>query len=302
MKTKTKSTYFIYLASDEINDYYKFGKTDNLERRKNEYNATGTLRPVIFKKTFIFESKDDMDKRENKLSKELDKYIKVAQKNLKGHSASTQKEVFEVNNDSMNIFNRVMKGCTKYIIPPYNYEDFDHEQDVIDLINKYREEGLSDQVIEKLSIKTNAAYRKFTKRQIDDKRVHKIMKVNGKMLSYENKSSLAKRFNKVSKFKQELRLSLNEFYDTFEYDLRVVNTIKEYLKKGITEKEIEKIVLSYHIGYSKLDTDTKKERKKDLIKLNGKMIYWHNKDSISTRIKRYLNLKLLLQHELKKLK
>jgi len=66
---------YLYLASDGVEDFYKFGITNCLNTRLISYNTTEHLRPIEFLKTYEFETYSQARDVETKLRNNLKKYI-----------------------------------------------------------------------------------------------------------------------------------------------------------------------------------------------------------------------------------
>ena len=67
---------YLYLATDGVNDFKKFGIAANANIRLINYNTTEHLRPIYFEKVFVFDSYNDARNAETNLRQNLKKYIR----------------------------------------------------------------------------------------------------------------------------------------------------------------------------------------------------------------------------------
>jgi len=73
---------YLYLATDGVNDFKKFGIAANANIRLINYNTTEHLRPIYFEKVFVFDSYELARNAETNIRQSLKKYIIQTQRNV----------------------------------------------------------------------------------------------------------------------------------------------------------------------------------------------------------------------------
>jgi len=193
---------YLYLASDGVDDYYKFGITNCLNTRLISYNTTEHLRPIKFLETYIFENYADARDIETKLRNGLKKYI----------TQSNHDEIFEVNKESIKIFYKVMDGSTKLnfsnrYIGNVENEYFDYKEKVISLVNEYKQKGIDSKTIENLIFKNKIGYFRENARPriVMEDRIKDLMVVNENMICWDNKPKHSVRINRYYNLEEDLK-------------------------------------------------------------------------------------------------
>jgi hypothetical protein len=197
---------YLYLASDGIKDFYKFGITNCLNTRLISYNTTEHLRPIKFLETYEFDTYSESRDVETKLRNVLKKYI----------IQSNHDEIFKVTKKSIEIFYETVKNCNnlnfknRYIGNIQN-EFFDYHQKVIQLVTKYKNKGVSSSVIEELIIKNKVGYFRENARPriIMEDRIKDLMVVNKKMICWDNKPKHSVRINRYYNLEEDLKLLIS---------------------------------------------------------------------------------------------
>ena len=96
---------YLYLASDGVKDFYKFGITNCLNTRLLSYNTTEHLRPINFIKSYEFKTYKEARDLETKLKHSLKSYI----------IQSNHDEIFKVTKKSMSIFTEVLNDYNENV-------------------------------------------------------------------------------------------------------------------------------------------------------------------------------------------
>lgn len=193
---------YLYLASDGVKDFYKFGITNCLNNRLISYNTTEHLRPIKFLKTYEFETYSQARDVETKLRSNLKEYIKQ----------SNHDEIFEVNSESLNIFYTTVEDCielefkNRYIGNIEN-EFFDYYQKVNDVVKYYKNKGIPTTIIEELIIKNKVGYFREDARPriVMEDRIKDLVLLNGKMICWDNKPKHSVRINRYYNLEEDLK-------------------------------------------------------------------------------------------------
>jgi len=193
---------YLYLASDGVEDFYKFGITNCLNTRLISYNTTEHIRPIEFLKTYEFETYNQARDVETKLRNNLKKYI----------TQSNHDEIFEVNSESLSIFYDIVQDCVEVefenrYIGNIENEFFDYFQKVNDLIKDYQNKGIPTTIIEELIIKNKVGYFRENARPsvIMEDRIKDLVHLNEKMICWDNKSKHSLRINRYYNLEEDLK-------------------------------------------------------------------------------------------------
>ena len=196
---------YLYLATDGVEDYKKFGITTNLDIRLVNYNSSQHIRPVFFEKTYVFDTYSSARNAETKLKNKLKNFIKQ----------TYHLETFEWNEESKEIFLKTSQKF-KEIEFKNNFagkvknEKFPFYKKVIDLIDFAISNKLSIFVIENLIVKNRVGYYKENtpKRVILENRVKHLIKLTEKPLYWDNKPRLLDRMERYYRLEQDINKEL----------------------------------------------------------------------------------------------
>jgi len=193
---------FLYLASDGVNDYYKFGITNCLNTRLISYNTTEHLRPIKFIKSFSFDTYKDARDKETIIKHRLKSYI----------IQSNHDETFKVSKKSMSIFDECVEECEVYnfknnYVGNLKNEPFPYLEKVTNLISEYINKGMDKKKIEELVLKTKVGYfrENANPRVVMEKRIKNLMVIDKEMMCWDNKPKHTARMNRYYKLVDELK-------------------------------------------------------------------------------------------------
>lgn len=192
---------YLYLATDGINDFKKFGITGNLNTRLIKYNSTEHLRPIIFEKVFEFDNLFTARNKETELKKLLKSYI-IQTEHI---------ETFVWNEKTKNIFHKFTLGFksiyfkNEYVGNIQNAK-YPYYESLIKLINSGLKNGVSKNKIEELVIKTKVGYfrENAPKRVIMEKRIKHLIQLSDKELCWDNKPKISDRLKRLYNFEELL--------------------------------------------------------------------------------------------------
>ncbi len=192
---------YLYLASDGIQDYKKFGITENLDRRLISYNTTEHLRPIFFEKVFEFDDYLTAMAVENTLRDLLKKYI----------TQTNHIETFIWNKETESIFNNFVVGLNsvsfknEYVGNLQN-EKYPYYENLIKLIEKGLNNGIERNIIEQLIIQTKVGYYRENapKRVVMENRVKHLIQLSDRELCWDNKPRILDRMSRLYNFEEQL--------------------------------------------------------------------------------------------------
>lgn len=192
---------YLYLATDGVDDFRKFGITENLNSRLIDYNTTEHLRPIFFEKVFEFDDYFIVRNVETALRNLLKNYIPQTQ----------HIETFVWNEETKTIFNNFTVGfksvdfTNKYVGNLQN-EKYPYYERIIELINLGLKNGVSKNKIEELIIKTKVGYfrENAPSRVIMENRIKHLIKLSDKELCWDNKPRILDRMSRLYNFEELL--------------------------------------------------------------------------------------------------
>jgi len=314
-----------YMNTEKGNlDFKKLGITDDLNRRLSQYN-TNCIRPIRYLKNYRCESKSLATKIEADLKRALKGYLLD---NATGFEVSHKTEVFEYNNKSKRIFNRIINDATgkkfkkiQIYANPYvgnqknkKFNAAEYKSKVKEISKKYLSYGITEQEI--LDIITNklnskkesvitGSYEKHHKRPSKE-----LIKLGSKTLWYTTQGKYIQYYNKYYDIQTYLKNWEKREANKLDYPYEISLIIDNLLKKGMKENSIVDLVKDYHVAYELSDDisdwqkpkieGSKVERRGVELSLstsfNNVILYWETKSSPVTRWKRYLKLKEELEN------
>jgi hypothetical protein len=193
---------YLYLATDGVNDFKKFGIAANANIRLINYNTTEHLRPIYFEKVFVFDSYELARNAETNIRQSLKKYI-----------IQTQRiETFVWNEDTERQFNELTKDYT-LIEFSNDYEGnlqnkkYPYYEELVKLINFAVESGIPKKTVEKLVIKSRVGYYRENApaRIVMEDRIKHLIKLTNKELCWDNKPRILDRMQRLYIFEEEIK-------------------------------------------------------------------------------------------------
>jgi hypothetical protein len=193
---------YLYLATDGVNDFKKFGIAANANIRLINYNTTEHLRPIYFEKVFVFDSYELARNAETNIRQSLKKYI-----------IQTQRiETFVWNEDTERQFNELTKDYTliefsnDYVGNLQN-KKYPYYEELVKLINFAVESGIPKKTVEKLVIKSRVGYYRENApdRIVMEDRVKHLIKLTNKELCWDNKPRILDRMQRLYIFEEEIK-------------------------------------------------------------------------------------------------
>jgi hypothetical protein len=193
---------YLYLATDGVNDFKKFGIAANANIRLINYNTTEHLRPIYFEKVFVFDSYELARNAETNIRQSLKKYI-----------IQTQRiETFVWNEDTERQFNELIKDYTliefsnDYVGNLQN-KKYPYYEELVKLINFAVESGIPKKTVEKLVIKSRVGYYRENApdRIVMEDRVKHLIKLTNKELCWDNKPRILDRMQRLYIFEEEIK-------------------------------------------------------------------------------------------------
>jgi len=196
---------YLYLATDGVNDFKKFGIAANANIRLINYNTTEHLRPIYFEKVFVFDSYNDARNAETNLRQNLKKYIIQTQ----------HIETFVWNDETENMFNELTKDFTlieftnDYVGNLQN-KKFPYYEELVKLINYAVESGIPKKTVEKLVIKSRVGYYRedAPARIVMEDRIKHLVKLTNKELCWDNKPRILDRMQRLYTFEEQIKTIL----------------------------------------------------------------------------------------------
>ena len=196
---------YLYLATDGVNDFKKFGIAANANIRLINYNTTEHLRPIYFEKVFVFDSYNDARNAETNLRQNLKKYIIQTQ----------HIETFVWNDETENMFNELTKDFTlieftnDYVGNLQN-KKFPYYEELVKLINYAVESGIPKKTVEKLVIKSRVGYYRENApaRIVMEDRIKHLVKLTNKELCWDNKPRILDRMQRLYTFEEQIKTIL----------------------------------------------------------------------------------------------
>jgi len=193
---------YLYLATDGINDFKKFGITQNIKARILKYNSTEHLRPIYFEKVFVFKSDIEARNAETKLKKEMKDYIVQTQ-----HA-----ETFLWNKVTQKKFNDLTKNyklfefSTKYVGNVKN-DKFEYYDELLKTIKYGTDNGISNKKMEDLIISYKVGYYRenASPRVVMENRIKHLIKLTDKELCWDNKPRIFERMERLYNFEKEIK-------------------------------------------------------------------------------------------------
>lgn len=198
---------YLYLATDGINDFKKFGIAANANIRLINYNTTEHLRPIYFEKVFVFDSYNDARNAETTLRQNLKKYIIQTQ----------HIETFVWNDETENMFNELTKDFTLIeftndFVGNLQNKKFPYYEELIKLINYAVESGVPKKTVEKLVIKSRVGYYRENApaRIVKEDRIKHLVKLTNKELCWDNKPRILDRMQRLYTFEEEIKKTIGQ--------------------------------------------------------------------------------------------
>jgi hypothetical protein len=196
---------YLYLATDGINDFKKFGIAANANIRLINYNTTEHLRPIYFEKVFVFDSYNDARNAETTLRQNLKKYIIQTQ----------HIETFVWNDETEKMFNELTKDFTLIeftndFVGNLQNKKFPYYEELVKLINYAVESGIPRKTVEKLVIKSRVGYYRENApaRIVKEDRIKHLVKLTNKELCWDNKPRILDRMQRLYTFEEEIKKTI----------------------------------------------------------------------------------------------
>jgi hypothetical protein len=196
---------YLYLATDGVNDFKKFGIAANANIRLINYNTTEHLRPIYFEKVFVFDSYNEARDAETNLRQNLKKFIIQTQ----------HIETFVWNDETKEMFNELTKEFTlieftnDYVGNLQN-KKFPYHEELVKLINYAVESGIPKKTIEKLVIKSRVGYYRedAPARVVMEDRIKHLVTLTNKELCWDNKPRILDRMQRLYTFEEQIKTIL----------------------------------------------------------------------------------------------
>jgi hypothetical protein len=193
---------YLYLATDGVNDFKKFGIAANANIRLINYNTTEHLRPIYFEKVFVFDSYEQARNAETNIRQTLKKYIIQTQ----------HIETFVWNKDTERQFNeltkdyRLIEFSNDYVGNLQN-KKYPYYEELVKLINFAVESGIPKKTVEKLVIKSRVGYYRENApaRIVMEDRIKHLVKLTNKELCWDNKPRILDRMQRLYTFEEEIK-------------------------------------------------------------------------------------------------
>ena len=196
---------YLYLATDGVNDFKKFGIAANANIRLINYNTTEHLRPIYFEKVFVFDSYNEARDAETNLRQNLKKFIIQTQ----------HIETFVWNDETKEMFNELTKEFTlieftnDYVGNLQN-KKFPYHEELVKLINYAVESGIPKKPVEKLVIKSRVGYYRedAPARVVMEDRIKHLVTLTNKELCWDNKPRILDRMQRLYTFEEQIKTIL----------------------------------------------------------------------------------------------
>lgn len=193
---------YLYLATDGVNDFKKFGIAANVNIRLINYNTTEHLRPIYFEKVFVFNNYEQARNAETELRRELKKYIVQTQ----------HIETFIWNEVTEKLFNELTKDYTLIefsndFVGNLQNKKFPYYEELVKLINYAVESGIPKKTVEKLVIKSRVGYYRedAPTRIVMEDRIKHLIKLTNKELCWDNKPRILDRMQRLYTFEEQIK-------------------------------------------------------------------------------------------------
>jgi hypothetical protein len=193
---------YLYLATDGVNDFKKFGIAANVNIRLINYNTTEHLRPIYFEKVFVFDNYEQARNAETELRRELKRYIVQTQ----------HIETFMWNKNTEKLFNELTERYTlvKFsndFVGNLQNKKFPYYEELVKLINYAVESGIPKKTVEKLVIKSRVGYYRENApaRIVMEDRIKHLIKLTNKELCWDNKPRILDRMQRLYTFEEQIK-------------------------------------------------------------------------------------------------
>jgi hypothetical protein len=197
---------YLYLATDGVNDFKKFGIAANANIRLINYNTTEHLRPIHFEKVFVFDSYSEARDAETRLRQNLKKYI-IQTQHIETFTWSkvTERKFNELTKD----FN-LIEFSNEYVGNLQN-KKYPYYEELVKLINYAVESGIPKKTVEKLVIKTRVGYYrdKAPARVVLEDRIKHLVQLTDKELCWDNKPRILDRMQRLYTLEDEINNLIN---------------------------------------------------------------------------------------------
>jgi hypothetical protein len=196
---------YLYLATDGVNDFKKFGIAANANIRLINYNTTEHLRPIYFEKVFVFNSYNEARDAETQLRQTLKKFI----------TQTHHIETFVWNEDTERQFNELTKDYTliefsnDYVGNLQN-KKFPYYEELLKLINYAVESGIPKKTVENLVIKSRVGYYRENApvRIVMEDRIKHLTKLTSRELCWDNKPRILDRMQRLYTFEEQIKKTI----------------------------------------------------------------------------------------------
>ncbi len=196
---------YLYLATDGVNDFKKFGIAANANIRLINYNTTEHLRPIYFEKVFVFDSYEQARNAETTLRRELKRFIVQTQ----------HIETFIWNKNTEKLFNELTKDhtlieFTNDYVGNLQNKKYPYYEELVKLINYAVESGIQKKTVEKLIIETRVGYYRedAPPRIVLEDRIKHLVKLTNKELCWDNKPRILDRMQRLYTFEERIKTIL----------------------------------------------------------------------------------------------
>ncbi len=193
---------YLYLATDGVNDFKKFGITSNVNIRLINYNTTEHLRPIYFEKVFLFENYNDARSSETTIRRRLKTFI----------TQSHHIETFIWNDVTEKIFNEITEkydliNFKNDFVGNLQNKKFPYYEELIKLINYAVESGVPKKTVENLIIKSKVGYYRenASSRVVMENRIKPLIKLTDKELCWDNKPRILDRIQRLYLFEEQIK-------------------------------------------------------------------------------------------------
>jgi hypothetical protein len=196
---------YLYLATDGVNDFKKFGIAANANIRLINYNTTEHLRPIYFEKVFVFDSYEQARNAETTLRRELKRFIVQTQ----------HIETFIWNKNTEKLFNELTKDhtlieFTNDYVGNLQNKKYPYYEELVKLINYAVESGIQKKIVEKLIIETRVGYYRedAPPRIVLEDRIKHLVTLTNKELCWDNKPRILDRMQRLYTFEERIKTIL----------------------------------------------------------------------------------------------
>jgi hypothetical protein len=196
---------YLYLATDGVNDFKKFGIAANANIRLINYNTTEHLRPIYFEKVFVFDSYEQARNAETTLRRELKRFIVQTQ----------HIETFIWNKNTEKLFNELTKDhtlieFTNDYVGNLQNKKYPYYEELVKLINYAVESGIQKKTVEKLIIETRVGYYRedAPPRIVLEDRIKHLVTLTNKELCWDNKPRILDRMQRLYTFEERIKTIL----------------------------------------------------------------------------------------------